>query len=70
MMHAKLQATVVTFRSGEVRNAVEQVAYMGEGNRVLTLVLSAREDSAFEKALPVFREFVGSYHGSVTPTSN
>jgi hypothetical protein len=70
MTHAKLQATVVTFRSGEVRNAVEQVAYIGEDNRVLTLVLSASENSAFEKALPVFREFVSSYRGSITTAPN
>jgi hypothetical protein len=44
--------------------------YVGESNRVLTLVLSAKEKAAFEKALPVFREFARSYRGSITPASN
>jgi len=67
---AKLRAPVYTFLSGEQRNAVEQVVYVGEINRVLTLVLSARERPAFEKALPAFRDFAKSYGGSITPTSN
>jgi hypothetical protein len=67
--YAKLQAVVYTFRSGEKHNTVERVAYIGESNRVLTLVLSARTDPAFERALPVFREFAESYRGSITPTS-
>jgi hypothetical protein len=67
--NAKLEAIVYTFRSGEKHNTVEQVIYVAESNRVLTLVLSAREESAFEGALPVFREFAKSYRGSITPTS-
>jgi len=67
---AKHQAPVLTFRSGEKRNTVEQVVYVGEGTRVLTLVLSAKEQAAFEKALPTFREFARSYRGSVTPAPN
>lgn len=67
---AKLQAPVCTFLSGEKRNTVEQVVYVSEINRVLTLVLSAREKTTFEKALPAFRDFVRSYRGSITPTSN
>jgi hypothetical protein len=67
---AKLRAPVCTFQSGEKHNSLEQVVYVGEINRVLTLVLSAREKSAFEKALPVFHEFVKSYRGSITPTSS
>jgi hypothetical protein len=66
--YAKLEAPVYTFRSGEKRNTVEQVVYVGESNRVLTLVLSAREKPAFEKALPVFRDFARSYRGSITTT--
>jgi hypothetical protein len=67
---AKLQAPVCTFQSGEERNSVEQVVYVGEANRVLTLVLSAREKSAFERALPVFHEFAKSFRGSITPTAD
>ena len=67
---AKLRAPVCTFQSGEKNNSLEQVVYLGEINRVLTLVLSAREKSAFEKALPAFHEFVKSYRGSITPTSS
>jgi hypothetical protein len=68
--HAKVRVPVYTFQSGEKRNTVEQVVYIAEINRVLTLVLSAREKPAFEKALPAFRDFVKSYRGSITPTSN
>jgi hypothetical protein len=66
---AKYQAPVVTFQSGEKSNTVEQVVYIGEGARVLTLVLSAIKQAAFEKALPTFRDFASSYRGSITPTS-
>ena len=68
--HSKLRAPVYTFQSGEKHNTMEQVVYVGEPNRVLTLVLSARERPAFAKALPTFQEFVRSYRGSITPTSN
>ena len=66
---AKIQAPVYTFRSGEKHNAVEQVVHVAETSRVLTLVLSARDQGAFEKALTVFREFAKSYRGSITPSS-
>ena len=68
----KTRAPVYTFRSGEKHNVIEQVVYVGEANRVLTLVLSAKKTSAFEQTLPVFHEFVKSYGGSVAPcaTSN
>jgi len=67
---AEIQAPVCTFQSGEKRNSLEQVIYVGEINRVLTLVLSAREKPAFEKALPAFQDFARSYRGSITPKSN
>jgi len=67
---AKLQAPVLTFRSGEKKNTVEQVVYVGEVTRVLTLVLSAREQAAFDRALPTFRDFAKSYSGSITPAPN
>jgi hypothetical protein len=65
-----VRAPVYTFRSGEKHNSVEQVAYIAEADRVLTLVLSAREDAAFGQALPVFRDFVKSYGGSIVPEPN
>ena len=49
------RAAVYTFRSGGKHNTVEQVVYIGEASRVLTLVLSAKETAAFEQSLPVFR---------------
>jgi len=66
----KQQAPVVTFRSGEKKNAIEQVVYVREATRVLTFVLSARDQAAFEKALPTFRDFARSYRGSMTLTPN
>ena len=68
--NVRLQAPVYTFKSGEKHNTVEQVVYVAESNRVLTLVLSARDEQALEKALSVFREFAKSYRGSITPTSS
>lgn len=65
--HAKLQAPVYTFVSGEEHNAIEQVVYVPNVNRVLTLVLSAKDKIAFAEALPVFRDFAKSYRGSITP---
>lgn len=67
---SKLQVPVYTFRSGEDRNVAEQVVYVGEINRVLTLVLSAKDQSAFDKALRTFHDFARSYKGSITPTPN
>jgi hypothetical protein len=64
----KLDVPVRTFRSNEKRNTAEQVVYVAEATRVLTLVLSAREPSAFAKALPTFRDLARSYRGSITPT--
>lgn len=63
-------APVYTFRSGEKHNAIEQVAYIAEVNRVLTLVLSAKETAAFEQSLLIFREFVKSYGGSIVEAPN
>ena len=67
---AKVEAPVYTFRSGEKNNVVEQVVYVGENNRVLTLVLSAKDQPAFDKALSTFKEFAKSYAGSITITPN
>jgi len=63
-------APAYTFRSGEKHNTIEQVAYIGEANRVLTLVLSAKETAPFERALPLFRDFVKSYGGSIVLEPN
>jgi hypothetical protein len=67
--YARVQAPVYTFQSGEQHNAVEQVVYVGESNRVLTLVLSALDKPKFQKALATFRDFAKSYRGSITPSS-
>ncbi|HYT21679.1 MAG TPA: hypothetical protein VEW05_15810, partial [Candidatus Polarisedimenticolia bacterium] len=40
---AKLQAPVLTFRSGEKRNTVEQVVYIGEATRSHTRLKRERE---------------------------
>lgn len=70
LSRAKLHAPVLTFRSGEKRNTIERVVYIGEATRVLTLVLSAKEKAAFEKALPTFRDFAKSYSGGITLAPN
>ena len=62
--YVKLQAPVYTFQSGENRNALEQVAYVSENDRVLTLVLSGRDRATF---LPLFQKFAQSYRGSISP---
>ena len=64
--NANIQAPVLTFESGEKKNAVEQVIYIQDVGRVLTLVLSAKRKSEFEKALPLFRDFAKSYRGGIT----
>lgn len=64
------RAPVYTFRSGEKQNTIERVAYIGETSRVLTLVLSAKETTSFERTLPAFHDFVRSYGGSIVPETN
>jgi len=64
------RARVHTFRSGEKHNTIEQVVYIAEVNRVLTLVLSSKEVAAYEQSLPVFRDFARSYRGSIVPASD
>jgi hypothetical protein len=66
---AKRKALVYSFESGEVHNSFEQIVYVGEANRVLILVLSAKTKAAFDKALVDFRQFVQSYRGSITVTN-
>jgi hypothetical protein len=64
---AKTKVPVVYFESNNPKhNAFEQVIYIEEQNRVLTLVLSAEDREAFNKNLPLFRDFARSYGGSVT----
>jgi len=64
---AKKKVPVVRFESNDPKhNAFEEVVYMEEQNRVLTLVLSAKNPEAFDKTLPLFRDFARSYGGSVT----
>jgi hypothetical protein len=63
--NAKTSAPVRTFESGESHNAFEQVVYIAEKTRVLTLVLSAKTRKAYAASLPVFHEFAQSYNGSI-----
>ena len=65
----RAQAAVVTFRSGEEHNGFEQVMYIRESDRVLTLVLSAKTEQAFSKSLPVFQQFAKSYGGMIVTAS-
>jgi hypothetical protein len=62
----KSKVPVVSFESGQAHNAFEQVVYIEEQSRVLSLVLSAKNKEAFLNALPLFREFARSYGGSIT----
>jgi hypothetical protein len=63
--NAKTSVPVRTFESGEPRNAFEQVVYIAEQTRVLTLVLSAKTKQAYTSSLPLFHEFAQSYGGSI-----
>ena len=62
---AKASVTVMTFRSGEERNAFEQVVYLPEAGRVLTLTLSAKTAESFQKSIETFHGFAKSYRGSI-----
>ena len=61
----KDQAKVYTFRSGEANNAFEQVAYIPDSGRVVLVTLSARNQSAYDRSVALFRSFVGSWGGSI-----
>jgi hypothetical protein len=68
---SKMEIPVYTFKSGEEHNVVEQVAYIQDtAERVLTVVLSAKTDIAFNKYLPAFQNFVKSFRGSIVLTSD
>jgi hypothetical protein len=47
--------------SGERQGNVEAIAFIEEADRVVLLVLSTRSETDFMKALPAFRQLVGSY---------
>jgi hypothetical protein len=64
--HAKVSVRVLTFRSGEEHNSFEQVIYLPEAERVLTLTLSAKTGEAFQRSLTAFHEFAKSYRGSIS----
>jgi len=66
--NAKTFVPVRTFESGESHNAFEQVIYIAEQTRVLTLVLSAKTKDAYTTSLPAFHEFAQSYNGSIIPS--
>jgi hypothetical protein len=61
----KSQATVYSFRSGERKNAFEEIAYIGDVRHVWILALSATNRDALTSALPAFRDFVQTYGGSI-----
>jgi hypothetical protein len=69
---SKMEVPVYTFKSGEEEhNAIEQVAYIQDtAERVLTVVLSAKTDTAFNKSLPAFQSLVKSFRGSIVLTSD
>jgi len=66
----KLQAPVVTFRSGEKRNSFERVIYIPDTARVWTLVLSAKDEPSFSASLGALRDFAQSYRGTITVAPN
>ena len=67
---SKVEVPVYTFKSGEAHNTVEQVAYIQDAAaRVLTVVLSAKTDAAFNHSLQAFQSFVKSFRGSIILTS-
>ena len=66
----KLQAPIVTFRSGEKTNSFEQVVYIPDVGRVWTLVLSAKEEPAFTNSLPALHDFAQSYRGTISVSPN
>ena len=61
----KQQAPCYSFQSGESHNAFEQVVYIDDGNRVLTLTISAKNSAALKRSLGSFHEFAQSYRGSI-----
>lgn len=63
--NAKTSVPVRTFESGESHDAYEQVIYIAEPTRVLTLVLSAKTKKAYIASLTVFHAFAQSYNGSI-----
>jgi hypothetical protein len=63
--NAKTSVPVRTFESGDSHNAYEQVIYIAESTRVLTLVLSAKTKTAYIASLAAFHEFAKSYNGSI-----
>jgi len=59
-----------SFLFAEEHNTVEQVAYIQDtAQRVLTIVLSTKTETAFNKSLPAFQGFVKSFRGSIVLTS-
>jgi hypothetical protein len=66
------EVPLYTFKSGEeAHNAIEQVAYIQDtAERVLTVVLSAKTEAAFNKSLPAYQGFVKSFRGSIVMTSD
>jgi hypothetical protein len=66
--HIKLRAQIYTFQSGDKDNSYEQVVYVVEKSHVLLFNFSAKTPDVFQQYLPVFRDFVLSYKGSLNTT--
>ena len=62
---AERDAPVYTFLSGEAQNGFEQVIYIPEAERILTLTISANTKDGYDKALDEFHRFASSYRGSI-----
>jgi hypothetical protein len=60
--HFTHPAPVSTLQSGET---LEQVVYIADYQRIWILTLSTKNSDAFQRYLPVFREFAQSYRGSI-----
>ena len=62
---AKHHAPRYTMMSGQEKNGFEQIVFIDDGERVLILVLSTRNQTDFARSLPTFQGFARSYGGSV-----
>lgn len=58
----KPRQALVKYFSGDDFGNFEAVAYINESKVVVMLVLSARKEDEFKKALPAFADLVRSYH--------
>ena len=62
---AQKEGKVVFLQSGEKDDAFEKGVFIDEGDRVLVLTLTARNQAAFDGFLPAFDDFAKSYESSI-----